>query len=69
MPTTDKYNALHDGQISAGLTIPFAKYFSVKPLVAYNLPLSDDAKNRIKGTSLSGNYDFFWGGVILTASF
>ena len=69
MPTTDKYNALHDGQISAGLTIPFAKYFSVKPLVAYNLPLSDDAKYRIKGTSLSGNYDFFWGGVTFTASF
>jgi hypothetical protein len=69
MPTNDKYNALHDGQVSVGLTIPFAKYFTFKPMVAYNFPLSDDAKNRIKGTSLSGNSDFFWGGVTLTANF
>jgi hypothetical protein len=69
LPTADKYNAFHDGQISLGFTIPFAKYFSVKPMVAYNFPLSDDAKNRIKGTSLSGNSDFFWGGVTFTASF
>lgn len=69
MPTTDKYNAFHDGQVSMGLTIPFAKYFSVKPMIAYNFPLSDDAKNRIKGTSLSNNSDFFWGGVTFTASF
>jgi hypothetical protein len=68
-PTTDRYNAFNDGQVSLGLTIPFAKYFAVKPMVAYNFPLSDDAKNRIKGTSLSGNSDFFWGGVTLTASF
>lgn len=69
MPTTGKYNAFHDGQVTLGMTIPFAKYFSVKPMVAYNFPLSDDAKYRIKGTSLSGNYDFFWGGVTFTAAF
>ena len=69
LPTNNKYNAFHDGQVSVGLTIPFAKYFSVKPMVAYNFPLSDDAKNRIKGTSLSNNYDFFWGGVTFAASF
>lgn len=68
-PTSDKYQALHDGQISVGLTIPFGKYFAVKPMVAYSLALSDDAKNRIKGTSLSGNSDFFFGGVTFTATF
>jgi hypothetical protein len=68
-PTNDKYNALHDGNLSIGLTIPFGKYFSVKPIVSYSFPLSDDAKYRIQGTSLSNKYDFFYGGVILTASF
>jgi len=69
MPTADKYQALHDGLISLGLTIPFGKYFAIKPMVAYSLALSDDAKNRIKGTSLSGNNDFFFGGVTFTATF
>jgi hypothetical protein len=68
-PTTNKYNALHDGNLSVGLTIPFAKYFSVKPVISYSLPLSDDAKYRIQGTSLSNKYDFFYGGLILTAAF
>jgi hypothetical protein len=68
-PTTDKYNALHDGNLVVGLTIPFGKYFSVKPVLYYSLPLSDDAKYRIQGTSLSNKYDFFYGGIILTAAF
>ena len=68
-PTTSKYNALHDGNLTVGLTIPFAKYFTVKPVISYSLPLSDDAKYRIQGTSLSNKYDFLYGGVILTAAF
>ena len=52
-----------------GLTVPFGKYFSVKPVVYYSVALSDDAKNRIQGTSLSDKNDFFYGGIILTASF
>jgi len=68
-PTTDKYNALHDGNFSVGLTVPFGKYFSVKPVLYYSVALSDDAKNRIKGTSLSNNNDFLYGGLILTAAF
>ena len=69
LPTTDKYNALHDGNFSVGLTVPFGKYFSVKPVISYSVALSDDAKNRIRGTSLSDKNDFIYGGVILTAAF
>ncbi len=69
LPTADKYNALHDGNFSVGLTVPFGKYFSVKPVISYSVALSDDAKNRIRGTSLSDNNDFIYGGVILTAAF
>jgi hypothetical protein len=68
-PTTNKYNALHDGNLMLGLTIPFGKYFSVKPVVYYSVPLSDDAKYRIQGTSLSNKHDFFYGGVTLCLSF
>jgi hypothetical protein len=68
-PTTNKYNALHDGNLMLGLTIPFGKYFSVKPVVYYSLPLSDDAKYRIQGTSLSDKHDFLYGGVTLSLAF
>jgi uncharacterized protein (TIGR02001 family) len=70
-PTTDKYDGfhLHDGNFSVGLTIPFGKYFSVKPVLNYSVALSDDAQNRIRGTSLSDKNDFIYGGIILTASF
>lgn len=69
LPTSDKYSALHDGLISVGLTIPFGKYFSLKPMVGYSLALSEDAKNRIKGTSLSNAENFFIGGLTLTGTF
>jgi uncharacterized protein (TIGR02001 family) len=68
-PTADKYNALHDGNFMVGLTVPFGKYFSVKPVISYSVALSDDARNRIKGTSLSDKNDFLYGGIILTAAF
>jgi hypothetical protein len=67
--TTERYNALHDGLISVGLTVPFGKYFALKPMIAYSLALSDDAKNRIKATSLSGAGNFFIGGLNITAAF
>ncbi|MBI4768747.1 MAG: hypothetical protein HY787_29855 [Deltaproteobacteria bacterium] len=69
LPTTEKHNGLHDGLISVGMTVPFGKYFALKPMVAYSLPLSDDAKNRIKGTSLSNQDSFFFGGITFTATF
>lgn len=70
-PLPEKYSDLHlhDGNISVGLTIPFGKYFALKPMVAYSAAIADGAKNRIKATSLSNNYDFFYGGITLTASF
>lgn len=68
-PTTDKYNALHNGLISVGLTIPVGKYFSVVPMIAYSFPLSNDADNLITSTSFSNESDFFYGGVTASISF
>jgi hypothetical protein len=67
--TTDKYNALHNGLVSVGLTIPVGKYFSVVPMVAYSFPLSNEADNLIKSTSFSDKSDFFYGGVTASISF
>ena len=67
--TTNKYNALHNGLISVGLTIPVGKYFSVVPMLAYSFPLSNDAENLIKSASLSDKSDFLFGGVTASISF
>jgi hypothetical protein len=69
-PTTDKYNAFHDGLISVGLTMPMGKYFSVVPMIAYSFPLSDDAKNLIRYTNtFSNDSDYVFGGVTVNISF
>jgi hypothetical protein len=68
-PTTDKYRAFHNGLISVGLTIPVAKYFSIKPMIAYSFPLTNEADNLIKSTSLSNESDFVYGGVTASLSF
>jgi len=67
--TTDKYNAFHNGLISVGLTMPVGKYFSVVPMIAYSFPLTNDADNLIKSSSLSDKSDFVFGGVTATLSF
>jgi len=46
--TKEKYRAFHDGVISASLNVPFAKYFTLTPIIAYSFPLSKEAGNRIK---------------------
>ena len=68
-PTGEKFQGFQDGLVSVGLTIPFAKYFTVQPLIAYSFPLSSKADNMLRATSLSDRADHFYGGVILSVSF
>ena len=67
--TTNKYQALHDGMLSAGLTIPLGKYMSITPSVSYTFPLSDDADNLLTSSSFSNDSDFLYGGVTLSIAF
>ena len=60
---------VHNGIISVGLTIPLGKYFSVVSMIAYSFPLSNDADNLIKSSSLSDKSDFVYGGVTASLSF
>ncbi len=64
-----KYRAFHNGLVSAGLTIPFGEYVSVKPMIAYSFPLSGTADDYITATSISDHSSFFYGGVTLSAAF
>lgn len=64
-----KYREFHNGLLSAGLTIPFNDYFSIKPMMAYSFPLSGNADDYIKAVSISDNSQFFYGGITLVAAF
>lgn len=64
-----RYRTLHNGLISAGLTIPFGEYVSVKPMIAYSFPLSGTADDYIKATSISDHSSFVYGGVTLSVAF
>lgn len=68
--TAEKYQNFHDGLVSVGLTIPFEKYFTLNPMVAYSFPLSSKADDHIAGTSnFSNDSDYFYGGLTLSISF
>jgi hypothetical protein len=65
----EKYRQIHNGVVSAGFTIPFAEYFSIKPTLAYSFPLTDKAKEYIQAASLSDESSFLYGGVTLSMAF
>jgi len=64
-----KYREFHNGLVTAGLTIPFGEYFSVKPLIGYSFPLSGQADDYITATSISDNSSFVYGGITLSMAF
>lgn len=68
-PTTKTYRNFHDGTVSAGLTIPVGKYFTIAPTLSYSFPLSNAAKNFIAAQSLDGHSDHLYGGVNFSMAF
>lgn len=69
-PTTDKFSNFHDGVITASLPIALFQHITVAPTVSWVFPLSDDAKNEMKGRSKNGKEDnYLYGGVSLSFSF
>lgn len=68
-PTDKRFNNFQNGLVSIGMTIPFYRYFSVVPMIAYSTPLSSDANNLFKAISLGGNSAHLFGGVTLSVAF
>ena len=73
LPTGDKFSNFHDGTLALSLPVKATSYFTLTPTIAYVFPLSEDAKNEMKGFGLRGGVpadrdsSFVYGGV--TASF
>ena len=67
--TTSRYNNFQDGLLSIGLTIPFWKYFTAVPMLAYSFPLGNAADNMLRATSLSNSASHLFGGVTLSMAF
>jgi hypothetical protein len=53
--TGKKYNALHDGMVKAGVTIPLGKGFTIQPVAQYWFPLSGKAHKSVDGNSYNFN--------------
>lgn len=69
MATSDRFSGLHDGSLSVGLAIPFYKYFTVTPSIAWTFPLSSSASNEMSAVSLDGRSNHVFGGVTLSMAF
>jgi hypothetical protein len=67
--TTKKYRNLHNGLISAGLTIPVGKYITVSPVVSYSFPLSSKADDLLEEVSYTNDSSCLFGGVTLSMAF
>jgi hypothetical protein len=68
--SSEDINALHDGNVWSGLTIPLTPYASITPKIQYSFPLSAAARDRIEANSFNGNdNNFVYGGVILDLKF
>ena len=68
-PTSERFSGLHDGLLSVGLAIPFYKYFTVTPSIAWAFPLSSSASNEMSALSLDGRSNHLLGGVTLSMAF
>ncbi|MGV1098046.1 hypothetical protein ACUUL3_01360 [Thiovibrio sp. JS02] len=70
---TEEYSGLHDGIISASLTVPVNTYISVTPQVYYSFPLGSDASDllevRNEGAIGKRDDDFIYGGVSVSLAF
>lgn len=70
LPTPEKFNDFHDGVVSASLPLTVARGFLFTPVLSYVFPLSDDAKDEMKGRSRNlDRSSFFYGGAAVSFSF
>jgi len=67
------YHALHDGVLSASLTVPVAEYLTVSPQIYYSFPLSSKAKDYLKAANSDlidkAKADYVYGGLAVSLAF
>ena len=75
LPTSERFSNFHDGNLSVSLPIKATSYITLTPTVSYVFPLSDDAKNEMKGFALSGktpsdrDSSYIYGGLTVSFTF
>lgn len=65
----EQYSALHNGEVSASLSVSVNDALSIEPMVAYSFPLSADARDAMKAYSFDGDESVFYGGVTASLGF
>jgi hypothetical protein len=63
----DSYSKVHDGNITASMTLPINDNLSMTPSLSYIVGITGDAKDKIR--DYKGNSDHFVGGFTCTYSF
>ncbi len=66
---SEDYDAFHNGVVSASMTFPLGKYFSLTPEVNYSFSLSSDAEDYIKAGSADDDDNYIYGGATLSIAF
>jgi hypothetical protein len=75
LATNDKFSNFHDGKVTVSLPIKVTGYLSLTPTISYIFPLSDDARNEMKGQGLKGaapadrDSSFIAGGLTVSFTF
>jgi len=74
--TNDKFSNFHDGTVTVSLPIKATGYITITPMISCVFPLSDNAKNEMKGQGLKGvaspadrNSSFIVGGLMASFAF
>jgi len=74
--TDDKFSNFHDGNVTISLPIKATGYITITPTISYVFPLSEDAKNEMKGSGMKGvanaadrDSSFIYGGLAASFSF
>ncbi len=69
MDDDEGYDDFHNGVLSASMTFPLGKYFSITPEAYYSFSLSSDAEDYIKAGSADDDDNYFYGGTTLSFAF
>ena len=72
----DKFNNFHDGTVTMSLPVKATERLTITPTIAYVFPLSDEAKNEMKGGGMKGtavaadrDSTYLYGGLAVSFSF
>jgi uncharacterized protein (TIGR02001 family) len=69
----EDYNEIHDGVLSASVSIPVAEYISVSPELYYSFPLGSKAKDYLQAANSAtidkAKADYVYGGLAVNLAF